>query len=84
MLETKSKMVRMCAAYSTAAANLRHMGETIKELMRHPDTSTTQLVHAHITYSQIFTSFHTTRAILRAKYPDPHKVVQYPWNKEIK
>jgi len=64
--------------------NLRNMGGTIIQLMRHPDATEAMVVQAHIAYAEIWGSYQTTRTMLRARFPDTRTPYgqQLPWWKE--
>ena len=75
----KTSQQRARDIYIEMRKNLRHMGQTIKLLMRHPDATQEQLIQTHIAYSQLFTSYHATRALLRAKWPETKSGSTRPW-----
>ena len=57
------------------------MGQTILELMRHPDATLEQLWGARLTYADNYNEFNDMRKQLRKMYWDgTYQVDRYPWN----
>ena len=67
--------------YKRWAALHNEMGNTILELMRHPDSTLEQLWAARLQYADNYAEFNDMRKQLRTMYWDgPYSFEKYPWN----
>jgi len=57
------------------------MGQTVLEMMRHPDATLEQLWAVRLQYADSYNEFNDMRKQLRAMYWDgTYQVDRYPWN----
>ena len=77
--EIQAKRRQAANTFVQMRDNLRRLGNIIKLLMRHPDATNEQLIQGHITYSQLWLRYQSTRAMLRAKWPEPARPITRPW-----
>jgi len=71
----------LVANYNEWVKLQNRMGQTILELMRHPDSTLEQLWAARLTYADNYNEFNDMRKQLRAMYWDGSWYTErYPWN----